>query len=239
MSNLPSNDIYSISTWIKTNSDTNAAWGSSNNGSDLLYAYVTNGTELGIARGSVTRVDISNALTVGEWANVVAVFDTSTNLKIYINGVFIQDVTVGSLGAVTDDFKIGGALVGYPLACSQSNCSVWNTALTSTQVTEVYNQGAPSNLNNHSTYSNLVSWWQLGSNSSFNSSSWTVLDEKGTSNGVSSANMANDDIVDGVGVTGNGLGATTIDIVGDAPYSEANSISVNIDASDRVNDVPS
>ena len=119
--------------------------------------------------------------------------------------------------------------------------ALWNTALTSSQVTEIYNESVPSNLNNHSAYSNLVNWWQLGSNSGFNAatSQWTVLDEKGTSSGLSSANMANDDVVNGVGYTGNGLGATTIDIVGDAPYSEANSISVNIDASDRVNDVPS
>jgi hypothetical protein len=240
MSNLPSNDIYTISTWIKTNSDTGAAWGSSNSGPDLLYAYVTNGTTFGIGRGSVTRVDISNLLTVGKWANVVAVFDSSTNLKIYINNAFIQDVTVGSLGAVTDDFKIGGALNAYTLSCSQSNVSVWNTALTPTQVTEVYNEGRPSNLNNFSGTA-PVAWWQLGSNSSFNAtnSQWTCLDEKGTNTGLSSTNMANDDIVNGPGYSANGLGASTIDIVGDAPYSTANGLSENMDVLDRVTDVPS
>ena len=239
MSNLPSNDIYTISTWIKTNSDTNAAWGSSNTGSALLYAYITNGTTFGIGRGSVTRVDISNLLIVGEWANVVAVFDSSTNLKIYINGVFIQDVTVGSLGTVTDDFKIGGALNGYNLACSQSNVSVWNAALTSSQVTEIYNEGVPSNLNNHSAYSNLVSWWQLGSNSSFNTN-WTVLDEKGSNNGTS-VNMIEVDIVDGVGSYANGLssGMGGDEVIGDAPYSSSNSLSVNMDVEDRTTDTPS
>ena len=56
-----------------------------------------------------------------------------------------------------------------------SNVSIWNAALTSAQVTEIYNEGKPSNLNNHSAYLNLVSWWQLGENSSFNSN-WTVID---------------------------------------------------------------
>jgi hypothetical protein len=245
MSNLPSNDIYTISTWIKTNSDTNAAWGSSNTGSALLYAYVTNGTTLGIARGSVGRVDISNALTVGEWANLVAVFDTSTNLKIYINNVFIQDVTVGSLGAVTDDFKIGGGLNAYPLDCSQSNFSIWNTALTSAQVSEIYNEGVPSNLNNHSAYSNLVSWWQLGSNTSWLDPYWIALDEKGTNNGQSQNvaapnNMGENAIVDGVGSYANGVSVAMSDnIVGDAPYSSSNSLSVNMDVLDRVTDTPS
>ena len=243
MSNLPSNDIYTISTWIKTNSDSNAAWGSSNAGSDLLYAFVINGTTLGIARGSVSRVDISNALTVGEWANVVAVFNTSTNLKIYINNVFIQDVTVGSLGAVTDDFKIGGGLNAYPLNCSQSNFSIWNAALTSTQVTEIYNEGVPSNLNNHSAYSNLVSWWQLGSNSSFNSSlnQWICIDEKGTNTGESSQTFNEDAIVDGVNTYGGGAssGMGGDEVVGDAPYSSSNSLSVNMDVEDRTTDTPS
>jgi hypothetical protein len=238
MSNLPSNDIYTISTWVKTDSDTNCLWGSSST-ANLLYAYVTNGTTLGIGRGSVTRVDISNLLTVGEWANVVAVFDSSTNLKIYINNVFIQDVTVGSLGTVTDDFKISGGLNGYHLACSQSNVSVWNTALTSAQVSEIYNEGVPSNLNNHSAYSNLVSWWQLGSNSSFNTN-WTVLDEKGSNDGTS-VNMTEADIVDGVGSYANGLssGMGGDEVIGDAPYSTANSLSVNMDVLDRVEDTPS
>ena len=34
--------------------------------------------------------------------------------------------------------------------------------------------------------------------------------------------MSNDDIVDGPGYSSNGLGTSTIDIKGDAPYSTAN-----------------
>ena len=79
----------------------------------------------------------------------------------------------------------------------------------------------PSNLNNHSAYSNLVSWWQLGSNSSFNTN-WTVLDEKGSNNGTS-VNMGEDAIVDGVGSYANGLssGMGGDEVIGDAPYSSS------------------
>ena len=49
--------------------------------------------------------------------------------------------------------------------------------------------------------------------------------------------MANDDIVNGVGYTGNGLGTSSIEIVGDAPYSTANGLSDNMDVLDRVKDV--
>ena len=48
-----------------------------------------------------------------------------------------------------------------------SNVSIWNTALTSSQVREIYNEGRPSNLHNFSGTA-PVAWWQLGENSSWN-----------------------------------------------------------------------
>ena len=121
-----------------------------------------------------------------------------------------------------------------------------NTALTFSQVTEIYNEGVPSNLNNHSAYSNLVSWWQLGSNTSWADPYWIALDEKGTNNGQSQNvaapnNMGEDAIVDGVGSYANGLssGMGGDEVIGDAPYSTANSLSVNMDVLDRVTDTPS
>ena len=121
-----------------------------------------------------------------------------------------------------------------------SNYSIWNAALTSAQVTEIYNNGLPSNLNNHSAYSNLVSWWQLGENSSFNSN-WTVIDEKGTNNGTS-VNMAEDDLVDGVGTSGNGLSSGmggADNILGEAPYSTANSLSYGMGVDAKSTSAPS
>ena len=97
-----------------------------------------------------------------------------------------------------------------------------------------------SNLNNHSAYSNLVSWWQLGENSSFNTN-WTVIDEKGTSNGTS-VNMAEDDLVNGVGTTANGLSSGmggADNILGEAPYSTANSLSYGMGADAKSTSVPS
>ena len=67
-----------------------------------------------------------------------------------------------------------------------------------------------------------------------------MLDEKGSNNGTS-VNMTEDDIVDGVGSYANGLssGMGGDEVIGDAPYSTANSLSVNMDVLDRVTDTPS
>lgn len=120
-----------------------------------------------------------------------------------------------------------------------SNISVWDTGLTSSQVTEIYNEGLPSNLNNHSAYSNLVSWWQLGENSSFDGSDWLFADEKGSNNGES-INMTISDLVNGVGTTANGVSNNMSEgnLVGDAPYSTANAISSGMAVTARGIDVP-
>ena len=190
--------------------------------------------------GAVTGTSSPNSST---WYNVVGTYDGSL-VKIYVNNVLENSVSYSATPNATDqNLVIGrwyGNYSGYYTAGSMSNVSVWNTALTSAQVTELYNSGVPSNLNNHSAVSSLVSWWLLGSNSSFNNTVWTVLDEKGTNDGLSSTNMSEVDIVNGVGYTSNGVSSGMSDnVVGDAPYSTANSLSVNMDVLDRTTDIPS
>ena len=78
-------------------------------------------------------------------------------------------------------------------------------------------------------------------NSSFNSSlnQWTCIDEKGTNTGESSQTFNENAIVDGVGSYANGLSSGMSDnIVGSAPFSDANSLSVNMDVLDRTEDTP-
>jgi hypothetical protein len=174
-----------------------------------------------------------------KWHHLVGIYDGS-NVKLFVNGVEYYSISAnGTLNSNNNNATIGYHASTGNFNGKLSNASIWNTALTSAQISELFNEGVPSNLNNHSAYSNLVSWWQLGSNSSFNTN-WTVLDEKGSNNGTSS-NMTEDDIVDGVGSYANGLssGMGGDEVIGDAPYSTANSLSVNMDVLDRVTDTPS
>jgi len=181
-------------------------------------------------------------ITTGVWYNFIGTYDGS-KLSIYVNGSLIDDTITltGSLQNTTSNLYVGtrGYLTSNSFNGKLSNASIWNTALTSAKVKELYSEGIPQNLLNHSAVSSLVSWWQLGSNSSFNTN-WTVLDEKGSNNGTS-ANMGEDAIVDGVGSYANGTssGMGGDEVIGDAPYSTANSLSVNMDVEDRVTDTPS
>ena len=237
-----------ISAWIKADSfgAYNLIIGRSTDKDYDLGVYSTaSGGAMRFHTGDGTQENVVSTgtfLNTGVWYHVAVTRTTSPNQAIFfING---QQLNTAALSLTptgsTDITRIGGRSGSYGFAGSMSNCSVWNTALTSTQVTEIYSEGIPQNLNNHSAYSNLVSWWQLGSNSSFNSNSWTVLDEKGTNDGVSSTNMSEVDIVNGVGYSSNGVSSGMSDnVVGDAPYSTANSLSVNMDVLDRTTDTPS
>ena len=174
-----------------------------------------------------------------KWHHLVGTYDGS-NVKLFVDGVEYYSISAsGTLNSNNNNATIGKSGSTGNFNGKLSNASIWNTALTSAQVSELYNEGVPSNLNNHSAYSNLVSWWQLGSNSSFNTN-WTVLDEKGSNNGTS-VNMTEDAIVNGVGSYANGLssGMGGDEVIGDAPYSSSNSLSVNMDVLDRVEDTPS
>jgi hypothetical protein len=245
---------FSISAWVNwrsisaNNPPFVSKWGSSlkewlfilnNDGKIRFYL---------IGGGNVQKIS-ATTLSSNTWYHVTATYDGSggstayNGMNLYINGVKENATNAGAAyNAMTNTsqpVEIGRYQANRYFDGKISNASIWNTELTSAQVTEIYNEGVPSNLNNHSAYSNLVSWWQLGSNSSFNTN-WTVLDEKGSNNGTS-VNMGEDAIVDGVGSYANGLssGMGGDEVVGDAPYSTANSLSVNMDVEDRVTDTPS
>ena len=197
---------------------------------------------------STYRVNTSTLINDTNWHNLIVINNgDNNNNQVFIDGTEASYTLQGTgrttlyntTGIATSIGSSVNAPTTYAFNGKLSNVSIWNTALTSAQVTEIYSEGIPQNLNNHSAVSSLVSWWQLGSNSSFNTN-WTVLDEKGSNNGTS-VNMDEVDIVDGVGSYANGLssGMGGDEVIGDAPYSTANSLSVNMDVLDRVTDTPS
>jgi hypothetical protein len=249
----------SYSFWIKPNTYS----GSSNYGYFLTdsstgggIAYSEGGTSIGTTPGQMYLYNMTNAGAVSTitstfidenvWNHIVVVFNTGNIVQFYKNGALSSTLTgITSFDATWDTIaarRYPGGLNNL-INANISNIAFWNVGLTSTQVTEIYNEGVPSNLNNFSGTA-PVAWWQLGSNSSFNPNptgtegTWTCLDELGTNNAESSNNMTNDAITDGPGYSASGLGASSIDIKGDAPYSTANGLSENMDVLDRVKDTP-
>jgi len=186
---------------------------------------------------------IGTLLLENTWHNAIFSYNSGT-VTCYLNGSPVAVTVNGTLPTTLTSQdgnlnigKFGGTGTGF-LPGKLSNIALWGTELTQANATEIYNQGVPSNLNTFSGTAPLV-WWQLGSNSSFNTN-WTCLNEGSVtgSNAVSAGSMTNDDIVNGPGYSANGLGTSSIDIVGDAPYSTANGLSENMDVLDRTLDTP-
>jgi len=234
---------FTISAWINPNQP--ASFGN-------IFTHFTGGVMLrfnssGNIQLYVTKEDNTfpstsafNALTfTGNWQHVVAIYDGSF-LKIYVDNVLVNTPLAFS-DTLKNDTSSSSDIIGNRFNTTQffdgemSNVAVWKNSVI--DVNTLYNQGLPGDL----TSLNPSGWWQMGSNSSFNAtaSEWTCLDEVGTNNAESSNNMTNDAITDGPGYSASGLGSSSIDIKGDAPYSTANGLSENMDVLDRTTDVPS
>lgn len=239
-----------ISYWVKGTS-TNGAAGvgtleTLSNPGYILGPATDNTVRFNIALTSSTTKNVATTqqITTTEWHHIVGVYTPSVSMKIYIDGQLSKTET----SSIPSSQYAGGNnfMIGYRPCCKIdgqiSNVAVWNTDLSSSEINEIYNEGVPGNLHNFSGTA-PVSWWQIGSNSSYYSGSsnprWTCLDEIGTNNAVSAGSMTNNDIVDGPGYSASGLGTSSIDIIGDAPYSTANGLSENMNVLDRTTDVPS
>jgi len=256
--NLKTNTIpaqtntVTLSVWVKRTGATGTSagvFGVRNSGGpmgtfgvcwDLAFLTTTNKIEFRIADTTYRTVAQNTAMPDNTWTHVVGVAD-GTNIKLYINGVLQTDTDTYSSNLLTPSTNIRFAAQGpsgsNPFNGQLSNCARWNVGLTQAEVTEIYNQGVPSNLNTFSGNA-PIGWWQLGSNSSFEGNDWTCLDEIGTDNADSGATaMSNDDIVNGVGYSANGLGTSSIEIANNAPYSTNNGLSENMDVLDRSTDV--
>ena len=178
ISAIPSATELSVSFWGNTNStsqnqvvfgDNSATpifsfeyWGSANRmyfeyGSGL-YAYLT----------------LTNVVTAGSWHNVVLVYDASgasntDKIKIYIDGVDKSSLLTyngtipASLNASIGNFWIGnGQNYNSPFNGLIDEVGIWNSALSSAAVTEIYGTGVPNALDSLSNASSPTAWYRMG-----------------------------------------------------------------------------
>jgi len=181
------------------------------------------------------------------WYHAVMVFDgggagNSGRLKLYLNDVNITLTYTGTIKSSThamplSTFQIASRFSGIDyFGGNIDEFSIWNTALSAADVTNIYNLGEPTNL---AVESGLISWYRMGDDSTF-STNWTVPDQIGSNDGTS----ANMDIYDRVGESPSSSGNTVsynmdiYDRVGSAPSSENNALSYNMVLSGRTTDVP-
>lgn len=137
------------------------------------------------APGTLTSHTFSTTLSAGAWYHICFTYSGSANLSgltAYINGVTEGSPASAALGAwtVSDALVLGARGSGFYFSGNLNHASVWNKALSPSEVTELYNAGSPSDLDLHSASANLSSWWFLNTASNFP----TEVDQRGTVNGT-------------------------------------------------------
>jgi len=160
-----------ISLWVKSTDATDyvlvqkdgigsnrnyALWGNEWGASTFIFWGVWNG---------VTGTSLSSTISIndGDWHHVVAVYEPSTALRIYIDGVLDAENTTSipvSINNTASPFEIGRGSVGYGYYMDGliNNMAVWNSVLSAANVTTIYNNGRPADLTDLSP----VAWWKLG-----------------------------------------------------------------------------
>lgn len=141
-------------------------------------------------------------LSQNNWNHIVLTWDTgesfsygrntySGSMRLYFNGTLVNHgqstlpshngvgTSVGISGIsssiVIDTIQIGTTHVGTSaMDANMDEVAIFNSVLSSSDVTSIYNSGSPGDL---SSYSNLIGWWRFednGNDSSSNSNSGTL-----------------------------------------------------------------
>ena len=153
----------------------------SNNSSNYILLYNNTGTNS--IRVSLTSNSYFNlsAFTLNEW-QMLTVTRSGSSVRVYFNGVesstgavtltsnLVSFDRLGSYFTITNNFLFNGDL---------DEVGVWNTALTQTNITNLYNSGNGDYATNYSP-ANLQAYWRMNGTSGDS----TATDEQGTYNGT-------------------------------------------------------
>ena len=142
----------------------------------------------------------------GNWHNICVVIYQNASVPTF--DIYIDGDNAGSGGNTFLPMTVENTLSGSPPNSMQSKLaagvgslfacldevSIFNSALSSAAVTEIYNSGTPNNLNTLSNSSAPVAWFRMGENATFSNpggvGDWTMVDQgSGTNNDGTSVNM--------------------------------------------------
>lgn len=203
----------SLSAWVKVSTSTsgaNAIIAKDNLGSRCfdLFAIGSAGTPRLLIwnSNSAYGVNATTDIKDNSWHHVVGVFSPSNSLKIYVDGVLEGTNSTSVPSSIDNDsvnVTIGGILSSSTIFFSYlgniDEVSLFNTELSASDVTTIYNSGVPNNLNDLSTPP--LSWWRMGDKATYSNpggvGNWTLVDQgsggnDGTSNGMDENNRVLD-----------------------------------------------
>ena len=177
ISQIPSATTLTVSCWLKADSITTNQVVWADDSSSYIFSFEFAGTVnkmyFEYAPG-YAAIDLNSVITVGSWHNVLMVYDANGSantdkIKFYIDGVD-KSSSMTYTGAIPSSLSasIGKFLIGYGTAYNKyfdgsiDELAIWNSALSSTAVTEIYGTGVPNDLDNLTNASSPTAWYRMG-----------------------------------------------------------------------------
>ena len=193
---------FSISAWVKRGgtgvNDTivSKMESSGNFRGYLLFIGTTNVVKFVLRNQNLSDrrifVDSTSTITDTNWHHIAMTYNGSSNvsgINIYIDGVSDTVSTSGTLGFTTlnsSPFNIGARDTNSLFATANiDEPAVFDYELTSTEVSNIYGSGVPTDISNLSP----IGWWRE-EDATFDGSNWTITDSGSGGNDGTSVSMS-------------------------------------------------
>ena len=203
----------SISYWIKTDAtltnfnyyfpigvNVSYAGGAYQYAAGKLYK---TGTGLVVSIQGLGSSNGSTALDDDNWHHIIQTYSDNGNntsrVRIYVDGNTTPEADLAStlsFGPLTSNLFIGArnasADRGFP--GSVDEVSIYNSTLSTEDITAIYNSGTPTDLTDLSP----IAWYRMGDDATWDGSNWTLVDQGSGGNNGTSDNMTESDRVEDV-----------------------------------------
>ncbi len=201
--NFDADNPFSISVWFKRSSDLNAfaivakSLGFPDINGYMLFVYQDK-VYFRIRKNASLQHQIisNNTHPLNTWVHYVVTYDGSRSgagqgLNLYQDGIKLTNVAKSGNFATgsaqtSANFSVGSRESTSDLFFNGNidEVSVFNSELSASDVTSIYNGGVPNNLNDLSTPP--LSWWRMGEEANYTGREWVLTDQgSGGNNGFS------------------------------------------------------
>lgn len=195
---------FSVSIWAKpTNTSAQRAMFAKNSVDANVFGYMlyhNSSGQLFLQARAPSQLRLKTwtdlTMTAGVWQHVVLTYDGSQNIngfRAYLDGTVGATPSSGSLTnswVHTDAFTVGRRSNAFYWLGSLDELGIWDKALDSSEVSDLYNGGTPVDLTTHSAAANLVHWSRMGDGDTFP----TITDNSSSGNDGTMTNMESGDI---------------------------------------------
>ena len=159
---------FSISLWYYARANGGAVFGCGTSGTDGVWIlpYDVHNLYLSIRNGSGSAITASNP-GLNKWVHVVVTYNSGASI-IYLTpdggstSTYSGTLDTSLSSTAGTDLSIGMLQAGFDLEFNGliDEVALWDSVLTSSNVTAIYNSGVPNDISSL----NPVNWWRMGEN---------------------------------------------------------------------------